>query len=87
MIVWERQERGGPWCLLRLWLPYHKKRDWVKQQERSLRPGRGSPEGVGAGAVRPGTLRAFGAWELPQGLGDGKAKVTRLQRGLSGQRA
>lgn len=63
------------------------KRDRVKQQERSLRPGRGSPEGVGAGAVRPGTLRAFGAWELPQGLGDGKAKVTRLQRGLSGQRA
>lgn len=25
LAVWERQGRGGPGCLLRLWLPYHKK--------------------------------------------------------------
>lgn len=56
-------------------------RDRVKQRERSLRPGRGSPEGIGAGAVKPGTLIAFGAWELPQGLGDGKAKVTQAAEG------
>lgn len=34
----------------------------------------GQPRRGWAGAVRPGTLIAFGVWELPQGLGGGEAK-------------
>lgn len=41
------------------------------------------------GAVRSGTLIAFGAWELPQGLewGLGDKLLSRLQSGLSSHRA
>jgi hypothetical protein len=44
-------------------------RDWVKQQERSLRPGRGGPEGVGAGAVRFWDPKSF--WRLGTAPGSG----------------
>lgn len=75
MIVWERQGEEG-------WGAYSGSGCLTTRKELGEAAGTkpqaraGQPRRGWAGAVRPGTLIAFGAWELPQGLGDGEARTT-----------
>lgn len=72
LVVWERKGEGD-------WGAYSGSCCLTTRKEESEAAGEepqaqaGQPRRGWAGAVRPGTLIGFGAWELPQGLEGGEA--------------
>lgn len=70
LVVWEREGEGD-------WSAYSGSCCLTTRKEQGEEAGMepqaqaGQPSRGWAGAVRPGTLIAFGAWERPQGLGAG----------------
>lgn len=84
--VWQRERERG-------WGAYSGSRRLTTRKEQGEAAGAepqaqaGQPRRGWAGAVRPGTLIAFGAWERPQRRGGGEAKDPGSAGGPSLRRA